>query len=148
MNNFDRYIYKLLQELNLETGNSNQTGDDALNVRQHTSNTKTGFGMGSIIPNKTLSTNNNSNNSNNSNNGKGMNTLNIPEDKLDEMLYDPKTNFNDLLKDENNKNTVLGYILGKSEDVTYKNKDKLTSLMTTNKDLQTAVNNFTANSKK
>jgi len=145
MNNFDRYIYKLLQELNLETGNSNQTGDDALNVRQHTSNTKTGFGMGSIIPNKTLSTNNNSNNSNN---GKGMNTLNIPEDKLDEMLYDPKTNFNDLLKDENNKNTVLGYILGKSDDATYKNKDKLTSLMTTNKDLQTAVNTFITNSKK
>ena len=84
----------------------------------------------------------------NSNTGKGMNTINIPEEKLEEMIYDPKTNFKEILKDPNNQNTVMGYILGKSADTNYKNKDRLSTLINTNKDLQTAVNTFMANSKK
>jgi len=106
MNKFDRYVYKLLQELSYETGNqSNQTGDDALNLTQHTPNTKSGFGMSSISPKKTPSSNNNSSSSksNVSNNGK----IQVNVD-LDSVLNDTKMKgqWGNWLKDPNNANAL------------------------------------------
>jgi hypothetical protein len=105
MNKFDRYVYKLLQELSYETGGvSNQTGDPLNSQTQHT-NTKSGFGMSSISPTKTPSSTNSSTSSksNVSNNGKVQVTVD-----LDSVLNDTKMKgqWGNWLKDPNNANAL------------------------------------------
>jgi hypothetical protein len=77
--------------------------------------------------------------------GKSISTLNVSDKDMDSMLSDPKTNFDEILKDPNNQKTVFGYISNSLMNPQYKNRTNLENLLKTNTKLSTAYNKFINN---
>lgn len=136
MNNFDRYIYKFWTEGlgNMGTGGlANRSGSSSGQSSQ------SGFGMNTgAQTNKPATTKS-------SITGKPTSTLNVSDKDMDTMLSDPKTNFDEILKDPNNQKTVFGYISNSLMNPQYKNRTNLENLLKTNTKLSTAYNKFINN---
>ena len=133
MNNFDRYIYKLWTE-DLSTmgtgGLANRVQSDSSQSQTTTTTTQA-----PTTPTTTAR----------SSTGKQLKSLNVSDKDIDTVLSDPKTNFDEILKDPNNQKTVFGYISNSLMNPTYKNREKLQNLLKTNTKLSTAYNKFINN---
>ena len=137
MNNFDSYIYKLWTEdlANMGSGGlTNRTSGSS------SSPSKGGFGM---------NTSSSAPKTNQSRPAQktGTNSINVSEQDMDNILLNPNTNFDEILKDPNNQQPLFSHITNSLMNPSYKNKDKLQSLLQQNKNLAASYTNFVNSTK-
>lgn len=131
-NNFDLYIQEIWKEAlgNMGTGGlANRSG--------MSSSSSSGFGMSSSSSSSSP-TNKSFINKNQKNN------INISSDDMDNILLNPQTKLDDVIKDQNNQKMIFNHIATSLNDPNYKNKDKMQNLLKNNTNLSSAFSKFVA----
>jgi hypothetical protein len=131
-NKFDLYIQKIWTEslANMGTGGlSNRSGANTPSSSSYgtssstTSNTQTSQTKPIFSKDK-------------------KNKMNVSSIDMDNMLLNPQTKLDDVLKDKDNQNSILTYISSSMSDPNYKNKEKIQNLIKNNKNLSDALSKF------
>jgi hypothetical protein len=131
-NKFDLYIQKIWTEslANMGTGGlSNRSGANTPSSSSYgtssstTSNTQTSQNKPIFSKDK-------------------KNKMNVSSIDMDNMLLNPQTKLDDVLKDKDNQNSILTYISSSMSDPNYKNKEKIQNLIKNNKNLSDALSKF------
>jgi hypothetical protein len=139
MNNFDRYVGKVIKELNMaaggiaqrEGGIANQSGVTTPTGQQ---NAPTGQ---QNAPASTTTTTTSTTNSNPAQNQKNI------SDDFDKIYLDDKTKYNEILKDKSVSDQVFSDIANKLANRSYPNRERLQKLLETNPDLKMGWTKYT-----
>lgn len=131
MNNFDKYVGKVIKELNMSAGGiANRSGSTAPTGQQ---NSPTGQQNASAsTPSSTPASNSNP----------AQNQKNISDD-FEKIYLDDKTKYNEILKDKSVSDQVFSDIATKLADRTYPNRERLQKLLETNPDLKMGWTKYT-----
>ena len=140
MNNFDRYVSKLLQELNMAKGGiANQSGGTTQ---------QQGTASGTQAPpsvSSSPSTKVNQPKTTGSNNSMGMNKTGNQQanpDEMDKMVLDKGTDFNNLIQDPDTSTAVFQHISSSLADPNYKNRVALQGVLKNNQNFSKAYSDY------
>lgn len=140
MNNFDRYVSKLLQELNMAKGGiANQSGGTS--PQQNTASGTQAPPSVSSNP----STKVNQPKTTGTNSSMGMNKTGNQQanpDEMDKMVLDKGTDFNNILQDPDNSTAVFQHISTSLADPNYKNRVALQGVLKNNQNFNKAYTDY------
>lgn len=140
MNNFDRYVYKLLGELNMAKGGiANQSGGTA--PQQNTASGTQAPPSVSSNP----STKVNQPKTTGTNSSMGMNKTGNQQanpDEMDKMVLDKGTDFNNILQDPDSSTAVFQHISTSLADPNYKNRVALQGVLKNNQNFNKAYTDY------
>lgn len=140
MNNFDRYVSKLLQELNMAKGGiANQSGGTS--PQQNTASGTQAPPSVSSNP----STKVNQPKTTGTNSSMGMNKTGNQQanpDEMDKMVLDKGTDFNNILQDPDSSTAVFQHISTSLADPNYKNRVALQGVLKNNQNFNKAYSDY------
>lgn len=140
MNNFDRYVSKLLQELNMAKGGiANQSGS----TNQQQTTTSGTQAPPSVSSNP--STKVNQPKTTGTNSSMGMNKTGNQQfnpDEMDQMVLDKGTDFNNLLQDPDTSTAVFQHVSSSLADPNYKNRVALQGVLKNNQNFNKAYTDY------